>query len=124
MDLEYSYNRIYDTMMSYFEDREFLKKLYTYCKSHANTNAYLVKNVIDGLEFEYNEKSQLVSDICESMMIRYNAGERIYNYKGIRDLGMFIFNFDKLKKIETQKNEDEKTLFKPYEGQQLSFIKK
>ena len=124
IDLEGSYYKIYDTMVNYFEDKDFLKKLYTFCKSHANSNAYLVKNLIAGVELEYGEKSQIVSDICESLMVKYKDGERSYNYKSIRDLGMFMFNYYQLQKATNSELDEEKPLFIPYEGEQMSFLKK
>ena len=46
-----------------------------------------------------------------------------YSYKGIRDLGMFIFDYCKTQELN-KKKEEETPIFKPYEGEQLSFYKK
>ena len=123
LNLEASYYKIQDFIVTYFDNKEFLKKLYSYLKAHANSNAYIVRNCISGVEVDYNEKSQIVSDICESIMVKYMDGKRIYNYKALRDLGMFMFNYEKTQKLEQQKKE-EKPLFVPYSGEQLTFFKK
>ena len=123
LDLEASYYKIQDSILAYFDDKDFLRKLYSYLKAHANSNAYIIRNCILGADVTFNEKNEIVSDICESTMIKYKDGEVVYNYKSLRDFGMFMYNYCEKEEIKKGK-ELEESIFKPYEGEQLKMAVK
>ena len=123
-NLENSYYKIQDAIYSFFDNKDFLRKLYFLCKEKANSNAIILSNYINGSIIEYGEKNQFVSDLCESLLVNYSNGNRNYNYKNMRDLGLIICKFSNSKKSIVEKESGEKQIFTPLECEQLSFFKK
>lgn len=123
-NLEETYYKVQDAIYSFFENKEFLRELYFFCKDRKDPNAFILANYINGSDVEFGEKNQFVSDLCESNMIKYSNGNRNYDYKTTRDLALLIYKFSYSKKATIHNNIEEKSLFTPIEGEQMSFFRK
>lgn len=123
-NLENSYYKIQDAMYGYFENKRFLRELYFYCKDRKNPNSFILANYLNEPIVEYGEKNQIVFDICESFMVKYSNGNMDFDYKNARDLALLIYKYSCKKKNIEEETKEEKSIFTPLEGEQMSFFKK
>ena len=130
-NLRLTYVTLQNYFYSNFDDREFLDKLIAFCGclQYPTRGIMELMNVRDGFECSPNEKNEIVEDVCSSIMNFPKT--KVYNYKNIRQFGLFIYRYEKIKDLEVIKQKieepsDDYHLLSSdeYEGEQLSFFKK
>lgn len=91
------------TILSKQEDYDFLTKLSSYYR-----NSYVNNTNVNIISFiAYNRSSdevdKVLNDFLERELYRYDttSGKYKFNYKGLHDLAMFVYNYDAYKAYET-----------------------
>ncbi len=141
-------NVVYSDMKKYFDvfylkhklcqhsnDVIFLEKLanhYSIGSSKFNlqgTNVLDIRNYLSDVRqskpFESKMLDIAINDLFEKAVykINYKTGEAKINYRGLRDLALFISNYEKTINLKEVKNKLENS-FKKFEGEQIGLFEK